>query len=308
MASLEPERRVHERAAGDVKIACRTPRTLRGGHERARAGRPLAVMLSPAISLLGVFVAAPMALTIWLAFQDWSTETGFGEARFVGFDNFVRDLRFDLGRPRLQGRAGQHDPLHACLGRGDPAAVGRARTAGLSAARQGRRHAPDHPVLDLHGADDRGGACLVEALFAEEGPINQILGWVGPAAGSDGCRRRIPRSARSCFLNVWQQVGYFTVLAVAGLTQIPGGALRGGRARRRRSAAALRLRDPAAVAAHAAVLGRHRDHQRGSGVRAGGADHAGRAGRLDQRSDLPHPPRRHRTRRRAGLDRRWRSR
>ena len=52
-------------------------------------GRPLAVMLSPAISLLSVFVAAPTALTIWLAFQDWSTETGFGEARFVGFDNFV---------------------------------------------------------------------------------------------------------------------------------------------------------------------------------------------------------------------------
>ena len=42
-------------------------------------------------------------------------------------------------------------------------------------------------------------------------------------------------------LNVWQQVGYFTVLAVAGLTQIPAVAARGGGDRRRRPAAALRL-------------------------------------------------------------------
>ena len=52
------------------------------------ARRPLFIMLSPALSLLGVFIAAPMALTIWLAFQEWSTETGFGEAHFVGLDNF----------------------------------------------------------------------------------------------------------------------------------------------------------------------------------------------------------------------------
>ena len=50
--------------------------------------QPLAVMLTPAVGLLGVFIFAPMALTIWLAFQEWSTETGFGEARFVGLDNF----------------------------------------------------------------------------------------------------------------------------------------------------------------------------------------------------------------------------
>ena len=67
------------------------------------ARRPLLVMLSPALSLLGVFVAAPMALTIWLAFQEWSTETGFGEARFVGLDNFV--AIFDPVRSAATSRA-----------------------------------------------------------------------------------------------------------------------------------------------------------------------------------------------------------
>jgi ABC-type sugar transport system permease subunit len=54
-----------------------------------------------------------------------------------------------------------------------------------------------------------------------DGPINQMLGWVGvppqPWLSS-------PDTALYALvvLNVWQQVGYFTVLAVAGLTQIPG--------------------------------------------------------------------------------------
>jgi ABC-type sugar transport system permease subunit len=54
-----------------------------------------------------------------------------------------------------------------------------------------------------------------------EGPLNQILGWIGigpqPWLSS-------PQTALASIviLNVWQQIGYFTVLAVAGLTQIPG--------------------------------------------------------------------------------------
>ena len=53
-----------------------------------------------------------------------------------------------------------------------------------------------------------------------EGPINQMLGWVGLPPGT---WLSSPQSAlySIVILNVWQQVGYFTVLAVAGLTQIP---------------------------------------------------------------------------------------
>ena len=53
-----------------------------------------------------------------------------------------------------------------------------------------------------------------------EGPINEILVWVGLPPGR---WLSSPDTALSSvvILNVWQQVGYFTVLAVAGLTQIP---------------------------------------------------------------------------------------
>jgi ABC-type sugar transport system permease subunit len=64
-------------------------------------------------------------------------------------------------------------------------------------------------------------ALVFSKLYAPaEGPLNQILGWVGigpqPWLSS-------PDTALYALvvLNVWQQIGYFTVLAVAGLTQIP---------------------------------------------------------------------------------------
>ena len=53
-----------------------------------------------------------------------------------------------------------------------------------------------------------------------EGPLNQILSWIGIPPQS---WLSSPQTALTSIviLNVWQQVGYFTVLAVAGLTQIP---------------------------------------------------------------------------------------
>ncbi|TPM86989.1 sugar ABC transporter permease, partial [Mesorhizobium sp. B2-1-4] len=51
---------------------------------RASAG----IMLAPAVTLIGIFILLPMLLTVWLSFQDWSTQTPFSNAAFIGFDNF----------------------------------------------------------------------------------------------------------------------------------------------------------------------------------------------------------------------------
>jgi multiple sugar transport system permease protein len=53
-----------------------------------------------------------------------------------------------------------------------------------------------------------------------EGPLNQILGWVG-IPPQTWLSSPVTALVSIVILNVWQQVGYFTVLAVAGLTQIP---------------------------------------------------------------------------------------
>ena len=54
---------------------------------RASAG----IMLAPAVALIGIFILLPMLLTVWLSLQDWSTQTPFGTAAFIGLDNF-RDI------------------------------------------------------------------------------------------------------------------------------------------------------------------------------------------------------------------------
>lgn len=177
-------------------------------------------MLSPALSIIGVFLVVPMVLTIWLSFQQWSTQTGFDTARFVGLRNYV-----DIFGPASTGRYFKGALVNTAIYTALSVVLILPLSIGLA-------------VL-VHQRRVRGGVFLRTVLFSTymvpmiavalvfsklysptEGPINQILGWVGlppqPWLAS-------PRTAlvSIVLLNVWQQVGYFTVLVVAGLTQIP---------------------------------------------------------------------------------------
>ena len=177
-------------------------------------------MLAPATLLLGVFIIVPMLLTIWLSLTEWSTQTGFETARFVGIQNFIdifannsvgRDFKAALTNTAIYTLASVVVilPLSVALG------------------------------LLVHQTLAPGGVFLRTVLFStymvpmiavalvfsklyspSEGPLNQILGWVGigPQTWLSS-----PKTALGSIviLNIWQQVGYFTILALAGLTQIP---------------------------------------------------------------------------------------
>jgi ABC-type sugar transport system permease subunit len=178
-------------------------------------------MLSPAVGLIGVFILVPMALTIWLSFHDWSTQTGFEAARFVGLRNYE-----DIFGPISVGRDFRRAfintaiytalsvvmilPLSVVLG----LLVYQTRVAGGKALRTVLFSTYMVPMIAV--------ALVWSKLYSPtEGPFNQMLGWVGIGpqpwlASPDTALVSI------VFLNVWQQVGYFTVLVVAGLTQIPG--------------------------------------------------------------------------------------
>jgi multiple sugar transport system permease protein len=182
--------------------------------------RSAIMMLAPATGLLGVFIVIPMLLTIWLSFQNWSTQTGFETASFAGVQNFIdifannsvgRDFKAALVNTAIYTVLSVMIilPLSVTLG------------------------------LLVHQKLAPGGVFLRTVLFSTymvpmiavalvfsklysptEGPLNQVLGWVGipPQTWLSA-----PQTAlvSIVILNVWQQVGYFTVLAVAGLTQIP---------------------------------------------------------------------------------------
>ena len=188
----------------------------------SRTNRASAVMmLTPAVLLIGVFVLLPMILTVWLSFQDWSTQTPFSAAVPIGLDNFR-----ELMGPTSVGR----DFRGALANTAIYTAMSVVLILPLSVAFG----------LMVYQRTVPGGTLLRTVLFStymvpmiavalvwsklyspSEGPLNQMLGLVGigplPWLSS-------PSTALTSivFLNVWQQVGYFTVLAVAGLTQIPG--------------------------------------------------------------------------------------
>jgi multiple sugar transport system permease protein len=185
-----------------------------------RTSRSAIGMLAPATGLIAIFVFVPMALTIGLSFTQWSTQTGFDTARFVGLANFA-----DLFGPTSIGRDFRAAFTNTAL------------YTALSVA----LILPLSVVLGLmvHQTFAPGGIVLRTVLFSTymvpmiavalvwsklysptEGPFNQMLGWVGIPPQS---WLSSPNTAlfSIVLLNVWQQVGYFTVLAVAGLTQIP---------------------------------------------------------------------------------------
>jgi ABC-type sugar transport system permease subunit len=182
--------------------------------------RSIIGMLAPATGLIAIFIFVPMALTVGLAFTEWSTQTGFDAARFVGLDNFIALLG-----PTSIGR-----DFRAAF-------INTAIYTGLSVV----IILPLSVVLGLlvHQKTAPGGIALRTVLFSTymvpmiavalvwsklysptEGPYNQMLGWIGipPQTWLSA-----PNTAlvSIVLLNVWQQMGYFTVLAVAGLTQIP---------------------------------------------------------------------------------------
>lgn len=178
------------------------------------------LMLAPAVSLIAVFIIVPMLLTIWLSFHQWSTQTGFETAKFIGFQNYS-----DLFSPISVGRDFRGAYINTAVYTGLSVLVILPLSVLLG--------------LLVHQTRVPGGNLLRTILFSTymvpmiavalvwsklysptEGPINQILLWFG--IGTQPWLSSPDTALASIVgLNVWQQIGYFTILAVAGLTQIP---------------------------------------------------------------------------------------
>ncbi len=177
-------------------------------------------MLALATGLLTVFVFVPMLLTIWLSFQSWSTQTGFDTARFIGVQNFIdifsgssigRDFKAALVNTLV------YTVLSVVLILPLSVAFGLLVHQKLAPGRIVLRTI----LFSTYMVPMIAVALVFSKLYSPtEGPINQVLGWIGipPQTWLSA-----PQTALGSIvlLNVWQQVGYFTVLAVAGLTQIP---------------------------------------------------------------------------------------
>jgi multiple sugar transport system permease protein len=186
----------------------------------ARRGWTVAY-LAPSVGLLAVFVIAPVALTIWLSFRSWSSQTPFGASTAAGLDNYRnlfgdgpvgRDFRQSLRNTAVY--AASSIALIVPLSLGFGLLIHRVAVRGSGVLRG--------ILFSTYMVPTIAVALVWSKLYSpREGPLNQALGWVGidpqPWLSSPDTALR-----SLVLLNVWQQVGYFTVLMVAGLTQIPG--------------------------------------------------------------------------------------
>lgn len=185
----------------------------RGGTSRRSTA---AVFLSPSLILIGVFTLVPMLLTVWISFHKSGLATPFDQMSWNGLDNY---------------RAIFTDPTHqkALINTAVYVALSLLITVPLAFLL----------ALLLYQPKLRGSGALRVILFSayviptvaiviiwsqlyspRYGPIDVFLGALGLPQPS---WLSSPSTALISLVifNVWQMIGYYVILLIAGLTQIP---------------------------------------------------------------------------------------
>jgi ABC-type sugar transport system permease subunit len=174
------------------------------------------VFIAPAALLIVATILTPIVMSGWISLHSWSLLTPIGDMQWVGFDNYTQILRDPTFMRALNNTLVF---AAAIVGIGIPLAIllavlihqGRVRGRGVVLT-----------VLFTTYVIPTVAVALIWGylLSPRGGPVNELLNLVGiPAQPWLGH----PRTAlwSLVLLTVWQYLGYFTTLLVAGLTQIP---------------------------------------------------------------------------------------
>ena len=187
---------------------------LRGGRS---AGLAPLVFIAPAALLILATILTPIVLSGWISLHEWSLLTPITQMKWVGLDNYeliLRDPSFLRALGNTLVFAG------AVVALGIPLALllavlihqGRMRGRGIVLT-----------VLFTTYVIPTVAVALIWGylLSPRGGPVNELLKLIGlppqPWLGQ-------PRTAlwSLVLLTIWQYLGYFATILVAGLTQIPG--------------------------------------------------------------------------------------
>lgn len=183
---------------------------------RARRGRNAAAVafLSPAMLVIGLFTLVPIGLTFWISLHDWSMYTSLGDMAWRGLDNYTGLLADSSFYNALANTAIYVAlvvvvtvPLSIALGM----LLYFPRVAGKGVVRAALFSTYVIPTVAI--------SIVWGGLYAPEyGPLSQIFAAWHPTWLS------APDTALVSLVifHLWQMIGYYTVLVIAGLTQIPG--------------------------------------------------------------------------------------
>ena len=185
---------------------------------RGRQGRGwwAALFLSPALCIIALFIVIPIILSVWISLHSWSMLTPLSDMDFVGLDNYRRIVGDRVFRQSLVNTAVYTGltvvlivPLALLLGM----LLFFPNLRGRGAIRT--------MLFSTYMVPPVAVAIIWGALYGPvHGPLNHILRMVGlPSVAWLGS----PDTALYALVafNVWQLAGYFTVLVIAGLSQIP---------------------------------------------------------------------------------------
>ncbi len=172
--------------------------------------------LTPGLGLLTLFVAVPILLTAWMSFHRGSMATSYTKMPWVGLRNYATifqqaTFRTALINVFLYSLANLVIilPLAILLGM----FLYQAHIRGRDLLRT---------LLFLPYMIPTVAVAIVWGYLYEpqHGPLNQILGWLHiPAQDWLGSVNEAMLSL--VILNVWQTLGYYVIMVLAGLTEIP---------------------------------------------------------------------------------------
>lgn len=199
------------------------------GTRRARAARPAtrpgpttkyrlpaAAFLSPALLLIAVFVLVPIGLTFWISLHRWSMFTPLGDMEFVGLDNYR-----DVAASGTHLAAAKNTVVYVALSAAITIPLALLLALLLYFPRLRGRGVVRVVLFSTYVVPTVAIVIIWSNLYAPGyGPIDNLLALVG--ISSPGWLSN-PSSALFSLVifNVWQMLGYYVVLLVAGLTQIP---------------------------------------------------------------------------------------
>ncbi len=173
-------------------------------------------MLGPGLAIVTVFVIVPILLTAWISVHDWSMFTPLTRMDFVGFDNY-REILSDRTFRQAVVNTAAYTVLSVALI--VPLALGTGML--LNSARLRGRTALRTILFATYMIPTVAVAIIWSGLYEPQyGPINQVLQGVGlpPQAWLGSVDLAL---ISLVIFNVWQLLGYFAVLFLAGLMQIP---------------------------------------------------------------------------------------
>jgi multiple sugar transport system permease protein len=203
-------------SVGEGSLVRSLPPAPRGRHRRRTQAGWSALFLSPTLLVIGIFTVVPMVMTFVISFHQWSMFTPMGEMTFVGLDNYRR-LLSDPARVQAIGNTAVYVGLSVLI------------TVPLALLVSLLLYFPTLKGKDLvrvllfatYVIPTVAIVIIWSNIYAPGyGPLSATLEAVGipsPAWLSDPSWALVSL----VIFNVWQMLGYYVILLIAGLTQIP---------------------------------------------------------------------------------------